>query len=265
MTDMVWIGGSPGAGKSTISRQLAKARDLPLHPVDLWTYDHLGRMPVFRSLVEEVAETPEAAADVFVKISRARLDVVVEDVTARDLGRVPALVEGPQLFPSLLTADVRTAIWLVADGEQTRKAREERLEGVDDAAARARLEGLLERDAILAGRVREEAAAAGLPLVEVSADPDWAAIMAMVETTLGQLPRLRPGDELSRQRRIENRAACRQVRLWRSDRGFAELPRFPFACECGESGCALTFVGTPDEYEARADVQLRADGHLNHH
>ena len=43
---MVWIGGAPGAGKSTIARDLARRWDLPLHPVDLWTYDHVGRMPV---------------------------------------------------------------------------------------------------------------------------------------------------------------------------------------------------------------------------
>ena len=199
------------------------------------------------------------------EISRARLGVVVEDVRGRDLGDVPALVEGPQLFPSMLRSDVRSAIWLVADGELTRRAREERLEGIDDPAERARLDDLLARDEILARRVRDEAAAARLPLVEVPADPDWDAIAAIVETTLGDVPRLRPGDELSKQRRIENQAACRQLRMWQSDRGFADLPPFPFACECGGSGCDLTLVGNPDQYDALGGALLLANDHEDQH
>jgi adenylate kinase family enzyme len=37
---MLWIGGAPGAGKSTLAWLLSRAADLPLHPVDLW-----GRSP----------------------------------------------------------------------------------------------------------------------------------------------------------------------------------------------------------------------------
>lgn len=96
-----------------------------MHPIDLWTYDHLGRMPVFRSLADDLAKGPETAADAFVRISQARLDLVVEDGRDRGLGEVPALVEGPQSFPSMVSADVGSAVWLVAGGEQTRKAREE--------------------------------------------------------------------------------------------------------------------------------------------
>ncbi|WP_148256707.1 zeta toxin family protein [Kribbella flavida] len=264
MTSMVWIGGAPGAGKSTVARRLARERDLPLHPVDLWTYDHLERIPAFRSLAEEVAEGPEEAAAVFIEISRARLEVLVEDVRERGLGEVPALVEGPQLLPSMLRAEVRAAIWLVPDTEQTRKAREQRLAGVDDPAARAQLDALLARDAVLAQRIREEAAAAGLPLIELGPAPDWEAVFATVEATLGDLPRLQPGEQLSRQRRIENRAACRQLRLWQADRGFAELPPFPFACECGRSGCALTVEGSPDQYDAHRNSPVLADAHAGH-
>ena len=45
---MAWIGGAPGAGKSTIARELARQGDLPLHPIDLWTYAHLDRLPPLR-------------------------------------------------------------------------------------------------------------------------------------------------------------------------------------------------------------------------
>lgn len=249
---MVWIGGAPGAGKSTIARGIARRWDLPLHPVDLWTYDHAGRMagrmPPIRPLAEELAEGPEYAADAFVRIARARLELVAQDVRGRELDGVPALVEGPQLFPSMADG-VATAVWLVPDGRQTRRAREERLTRVDDPAGRARLEGLLERDAVLAELVRREAAEGGRTVIEVPAEPDWAAIIAEVEEALGSLPRLEAGAELRRQRQLENEAACRQGRLWQADIGLAELPPYPFACECGRSGCEDTWPGTPDDYD----------------
>ncbi len=80
---MVWIGGAPGAGKSTIARDIARRWDLPLHPIDLWTYDHVGRMPPMRSLAEELAEGPAFAAEAFVRIARTRLELVAENVRGR--------------------------------------------------------------------------------------------------------------------------------------------------------------------------------------
>ncbi|MEU8221388.1 hypothetical protein [Kribbella sp. NPDC048915] len=251
---MVWIGGAPGAGKSTIARDLARRLDLPLHPVDLWTYAHLEHLPPLEPLTEQLARGPEHAADVFADIARLRVEFVVADVRARDLGDVPAVVEGPQLFPSMADA-VPVAVWLVPDTEQTRRAREQRLSRVDDPAGRATLNGLLARDVVLAERIRREAAERGRSVIEVPAEPDWSAVTRSVEAALGALPRLRAGDELRHQRRYENLAACRQGRLWQADIGLAELPPYPFACECGTSGCVLSWEGTPDEYDTRRNKE----------
>ncbi|HZX03068.1 hypothetical protein, partial [Kribbella sp.] len=235
------------------ARDLARRGDLPLHPIDLWTYAHLDRLPPLRPLAEDLAVGPSYAADAFVEIARLRLDLVVEDVRERGLGDVPALVEGPQLYPSM-AGDVPAAVWLLPDPEQTRRARQERPGGHEQ------LEGLLARDALLADRVRREAAELGRVVVEVPADPDWAVIAQSVAEALGPLPRLQGGAELSRQRQYENLAACRQGRLWQADRGLAELPPYPFACECGTPGCARTWAGTPDEYDVR-----RGEGWLTTH
>ena len=259
---MIWIGGAPGAGKSTLARTMAHAYDLPLHPIDLWTYDHTLRVPPARPLDEDLARGPDAAAEAFTEHSRTRLEFVAQDIEARELGSVPALVEGPQLFPSM-AADLPAGygVWLVPDAEQTRMARELRLARTEDPAGRARLESLLGRDAALAEKVRKEAAEAEYPIIEVPADPDWGAIATAVTSALGRAfegaSRLAPGDALSSQRQIENQAACRQGRLWQADIGLAELPPFPFACECGRSACQNTWPGTPDQYDER-----RADGWL---
>ena len=100
--------------------------------------------------------------------------------------------------------------------------------------------------------VRREAVELGRTLIEVSASPDWVEITAAVEKALGSLPRLEAGPELRRQRQYENEAACRQGRLWQEDIGLATLPPYPFACECGRSGCSAVWSGTPDEYDVLA-------------
>ncbi|ACQ78666.1 hypothetical protein Bcav_0402 [Beutenbergia cavernae DSM 12333] len=253
---MMWIGGAPGAGKSTIARALAHEHDLPLHPIDRWTYDHVQRLGP-RDWPPPDPEEPDAAAEVFVESSRERLALVRADVRARDLGEVPAVVEGPQLFPDDASG-LRDgwAVWLVPDAEQTRSARERRLAAVEDPGGRARLAGYLARDAVLARRVREGAVVAGRPVVEVGADPDWVAVRRAAEAALapalGAASRLEPGARLAEQRRFENRAAARQIRLWVETERLDARPEFPFACECGRSRCAATWPATVGAYEATA-------------
>jgi hypothetical protein len=59
---MIWVGGAHGVGKTSWSWQLSRAHDLPLHSVDLWSYDHQARLPAGDSLDEQVARVPDAAA-----------------------------------------------------------------------------------------------------------------------------------------------------------------------------------------------------------
>jgi hypothetical protein len=55
---MLWIGGAPGAGKSTLAWHLSRTWDLPLHPVDLWSYDHQARLPARESSLDEEPGRP---------------------------------------------------------------------------------------------------------------------------------------------------------------------------------------------------------------
>ncbi len=269
---MLWVGGGQGAGKTTLSWQLSRANDLPLHRVDLWTYDHQARLPAADSLDEQLARGPEAAADAFESRSRLRLELVLDDVVARDLGSVPAIVEGPQLLPGFADAlPAGRGVWLVPDPARTRQVREERLAHEESlagrtVAGRSRVDRVLQRDALIAERIRASAALAGQPVIEVPSEPDWPAIAAAVEAALApalrSAPRLAAGGELSRQRRYENTAASRQGRLWMRDAGLAVMPSYPFACECGRSRCRATFMTTPDGYAERtaSDRPLIAHG-----
>lgn len=253
---MIWIGGAQGAGKSTLAWALSRAHDLPQHRIDLWTYDHLARLPPGESLDEELARGPEYAAEAFLATSRVRLKLVLADVAARGLGSVPALVEGPQLVPtSAEPLPEGHAVWLIPDPARTRAAREKRLADVPVSGDRARLGLLLRRDSLLSAWVRRDALRLGRPVIEVPAAPDWEAIRAAVEDVLApallRAPRLEP-PQLGEQRRLENAAAARQGRLWQEAVGLTVPPSYPFACECGRPRCSLTWRATPDEYELRA-------------
>jgi hypothetical protein len=258
---MLWVGGAQGAGKSTLCWQLSRANDLPLHPVDLWAYDHRARLPAADSVDDQLARGPEAAASAFESVSRLRVALLLDDIRSRDLGTVPAIVEGPQLMPGF-AAQIPPGwgVWLVPDPARTRLAREQRLAkaeapGSSPAAGRLRVQLLVERDAVIARRVRASAAGSGRPVIEVPPQPDWSAVAVAAQTALApalrSAPRLAPGRELSRQRRYENRAAARQGRLWMQDAGLTMAPGYPFGCECGTSGCRATWTAAPDDYAVR--------------
>jgi hypothetical protein len=271
---MLWVGGAQGAGKTTLSWQLSRANDLPLHPIDLWTYDHRARLPASDSLDEQLARGPEVAADAFESAGRLRLELVLDDILARDLDKVPAIVEGPQLMPGFADRlPPGWAVWLVPDPARTSLVRENRLAKEEalagrPAADRSRLHRILQRDALIAERVRISAALSGRPVIEVPPSPDWPAIAGAVESALAaglrSAPRLPPGSGLGRQRRHENRAADRQGRLWMREAGLTVMPPYPFGCECGQSECRATWTATPDDYAARTASERRLIAHDIH-
>ncbi|MGN6331995.1 MAG: hypothetical protein ACTHOD_10135 [Motilibacteraceae bacterium] len=51
---MFWVGGDPGAGKSTVARRLAHELDLLLHPIDAHRYDHVDRLGELGPPLDEV-------------------------------------------------------------------------------------------------------------------------------------------------------------------------------------------------------------------
>jgi hypothetical protein len=254
-----------------MSWHLSRANDLPLHRIDLWTYDHQARMPAGDSLDQQLARGPEAAADAFESHSHLRLKLVFDDIAARDLGKVPVIVEGPQLMPGFAAQlPPGWCVWLLPDPARTRMTREERLANEETlagrpVAGRSRASLLLRRDAILTSRIRGSAVLAGKPVIEVPPSPDWPVIAAAIESALApaltSAPRLAPGSELSRQRRYENKAADRQGRLWMRDARLTVMPPYPFGCECGESGCDAAWTTTPDDYVARTASERRLIAH----
>jgi hypothetical protein len=97
LSHVLWIGGGPRSGKSSVARELAQRFDLELYAVDEHAAEHEPRMP---KLVE--ADSVEA----FLTASRHRFRLVLEDLAALPpAARV--IVEGSQLFPTSVAAVLR--------------------------------------------------------------------------------------------------------------------------------------------------------------
>jgi hypothetical protein len=124
---VLWVGGGEGAGKTIFSCRLSRANDLPLQRVDLSAYDHQARQPTGDSLDEQLARGPECAAGAFESASRLRLELALDDILARYLGEVPAIVEGPQFMSGFADPlPLGWANWMVPEPAQRRLAREDR-------------------------------------------------------------------------------------------------------------------------------------------
>ncbi|MGI8868489.1 MAG: hypothetical protein ACR2F6_06480 [Mycobacteriales bacterium] len=141
---MIWIGGTQGAGKSTIARMLAHEHDLPLHRIDSFSYAHAERLPAVEPFDVTLRRGAGPAADAWDAHCRHRLPLILDDVAGRGLGDVPAIVEGPQLTPVLadsLRLPAGSAVWMLTTAARTRRVREQRLASLAEPAARSRLVG----------------------------------------------------------------------------------------------------------------------------
>jgi shikimate kinase len=97
LSDVLWVGGGPRSGKSSIARGLARRFDLQLYSIDEHDAAHAPRMPSFVA-----GEEGEA----FLTASRHRFRLVLEDLAA--LPPAPAaIVEGSQLLPTSVAAVLR--------------------------------------------------------------------------------------------------------------------------------------------------------------
>jgi hypothetical protein len=106
LSHVLWVGGGPLSGKSSIARELAGRFDLQLYAVDEHEAAHAPRMPT-------LAEGE--AADASLTASRHRFRLVLEDLAS--LPPSPwAIVEGSPLWPTSVAAvlrDPRHALFLL--------------------------------------------------------------------------------------------------------------------------------------------------------
>jgi hypothetical protein len=209
------------------------------------------------------ASTAAELAERFAVTSAERLTMVLDDLRA--LGDGPTvLVEGPQLFPDLVASLMETpahGLWLLPTPDFARRSVAARS---GQAAANERRYA---RDALMTEMNRKQAAAHGLPVIEVDGAAGVDASVAGVAERIIALPGLRraaDGPERSRIRIAENAVVVRQVAAWWEDaighERMPEGPVFPFSCECETLGCARVVDVAVTDYQRRS-----ADGPVTAH
>jgi len=178
---------------------------------------------------------------------------VLEDL--RELPASPGvIVEGPQLFPTSVSAVLRSpeqALFLVPDPAEQRARLEARgpMPNVSDGeTARAKAVG---RDLMISALYEREARDLRLTALRVDRPLDEMIELAAAHfaPALDRLPR--EGD-LREVRRFENDVLATQVRLYCESLlpTVLEDAPLPFACECGEPRCEREVALTMAEYDA---------------
>jgi chloramphenicol 3-O-phosphotransferase len=124
LSQVLWLGGGRGTGKSSIARALSQRFDLQLYTVDDHDQAHEPRLPgAYRPGSPGEASSAELL-ERFVTRSRHRFRLVLEDLAALPAAPL-AIVEGAQLFPTSVAAvlrDPRHALFLLPDVDAERAA-----------------------------------------------------------------------------------------------------------------------------------------------
>lgn len=215
---VLWIGGPPDCGKTTIADLLAARHDLDVYHFDRCERDHIRRAdpvlhPALYRFGRQLAElddrsflewawvhpTPREMAEHTIACWSERVALAVEDLLARPKDRL-IIAEGPGFFPAAVLPLITTphhAIWLVPTEDFQRASHMRRRKGAYRDAILADPQHAhrqhIARDLLLAEHYRASARALGVPIIEVDGSQPPEDVATRVERHVAPLLSARPG------------------------------------------------------------------------
>jgi len=207
LRNVLWIGGSVCAGKSTAAARLAEGYGLRAYHYDRHEPLHIQRcspeqqphLSAFLAMTMDerwVLRSPRTMAQHTLTCwADERFPMVLDDLLELGDGR-PIVAEGVGLLPANvapLMSDARAAVWLVATPECIRYVRQVRGEGISLSTTNPTraFENLVARDILMTEHIRTQAEVLGFPIINITIR-DLAETHSIVERHFATRLRLPP-------------------------------------------------------------------------
>jgi len=181
-SNVYWIGGGSGAGKTTIARRIADVHECKIYSTDNAMGSHDSRftsgqnpkLDAFKAMSMDerwANRDPKTMLDTFPWFNGEGFDLILEDLRngPKDC---TVLVEGFRLLPNLVKPylhSLNNGIWLIPTPQFRKTAFESRgtLWEIPNKTTQPEkaLENLLKRDAMFTGRLKDEAKLNDCPMI----------------------------------------------------------------------------------------------------